>query len=183
MSRLWSIALKTYLGLILVFLYLPIVVMIVMAFNQSPLYELPVVWDTIWFQHLASNDRLLDRQRHIRSLLALANTVVATMLGTMAAFAFARYQFRGKIAAAAPAVPAHHHPLAHHRHLHAGAVLLDRHRPRPAFPAARPCRALAALCDRRRGRAAARASARSTRRPPRPWAPRPGRPSGASPCR
>jgi len=29
-------------------------------------------------------------------LLAIANTLVATMLGTMAAFAFARYQFRGK---------------------------------------------------------------------------------------
>jgi spermidine/putrescine transport system permease protein len=29
-------------------------------------------------------------------LLAITNTLVATMLGTMAAFAFARYQFRGK---------------------------------------------------------------------------------------
>ncbi|HEY2111191.1 MAG TPA: hypothetical protein VGH25_05615, partial [Dongiaceae bacterium] len=95
MSRLWHLALKTYLGLTLAFLYLPIAVMILMAFNQSPLYKLPVVWDTIWFVKLAGNDRLLTASAH-SILLALANTVVATALGTMAAFAFARYQFRGK---------------------------------------------------------------------------------------
>jgi len=90
-----SAILKTYLGLVLAFLYVPIVVMIVMAFNQSEFYALPVVWDTIWFQHLVHNDRLINAS--ITSvLLALVNMVVATMLGTMAAFAFARYEFRGK---------------------------------------------------------------------------------------
>ena len=95
MSRLWPLALRTYLGVTMAFLYLPIAVMILMAFNESPLYKLPVVWDTIWFVKLASNDRLLTAGAH-SIVLALANTVVATALGTMAAFAFARYQFRGK---------------------------------------------------------------------------------------
>jgi spermidine/putrescine transport system permease protein len=90
-----SAILKTYLGLVLAFLYVPIVVMIVMAFNQSAFYALPVVWDTIWFQNLVHNDRLINAS--VTSvLLALVNMVVATMLGTMAAFAFARYEFRGK---------------------------------------------------------------------------------------
>ena len=44
----------------LVFLYLPIVVMIVMAFNRSPLYELPFNFDLVWFKALAGNDRLLQ---------------------------------------------------------------------------------------------------------------------------
>jgi len=44
-----SALLKAYLGLVLLFLYVPIIVMIVMAFNQSPLYALPVVWDTMCF--------------------------------------------------------------------------------------------------------------------------------------
>src|SRR5262249_55838312 len=58
-------------------------------------YALPVVWDTIWFQNLASNERLINAG--VTSvLLAIATMVIATMLGTMAAFAFARYQFRGK---------------------------------------------------------------------------------------
>jgi spermidine/putrescine transport system permease protein len=90
-----SALLKAYLGLVLLFLYVPIIVMIVMAFNQSPLYALPVVWDTIWFQHLVNNDRLIHASV-VSVLLAITNMLVATMLGTMAAFAFARYQFRGK---------------------------------------------------------------------------------------
>ncbi|MFZ5791668.1 MAG: ABC transporter permease [Pseudomonadota bacterium] len=79
----------------LLFLYLPIAVMILLAFNRSPLYELPIQWDTVWFQALAHNDRLI--QAGVNSVaLALANTAIATALGTMAAIAFARYGFRGK---------------------------------------------------------------------------------------
>ena len=95
MTRLWATALKTYLAVTLAFLYLPIAVMVLMAFNQSPLYKLPMVWDTVWFERLMDNDRLLTAAAH-SIVLALANTAVATALGTMAAFAFARYQFRGK---------------------------------------------------------------------------------------
>jgi spermidine/putrescine transport system permease protein len=84
-----------YLALVLVFLYLPIAVMMVMAFNQSPLYRLPVVWDTVWFEELAGNERLLGASLN-SVVLALINAVIATALGTMAALAFARYQFRGK---------------------------------------------------------------------------------------
>ena len=51
---------QTYLGLVLVFLYLPIVVMIAMAFNRSALYELPFTFDLVWFKALAHNERLLQ---------------------------------------------------------------------------------------------------------------------------
>jgi len=89
-------ALRVYLGLLLVFLYLPIAVMVLLSFNQSQFYELPIVWDTVWYQSLAHNDRLI--RAGLNSVgLALANTVVATTLGTMTAIAFARYSFRGKI--------------------------------------------------------------------------------------
>lgn len=87
--------LRLYLGLVLAFLYLPIVVMALMAFNRSALYELPIVFDTVWFRSLAGNDRLLTASYNSVGL-ALANTLVATTLGTMAALAFARYSFRGK---------------------------------------------------------------------------------------
>jgi spermidine/putrescine transport system permease protein len=95
MRRLGSFLLKSYLALVLAFLYVPVAVMIVMAFNRSPLYELPVVWDTVWFKTLAGNDRLIAASLN-SVLLALANTAIATTLGTLAAFAFARYEFRGK---------------------------------------------------------------------------------------
>ena len=49
---------------------------------------------------------------------------------------------------AVAAVPADHHSLADHRHLHADLLLLDRDRPRPPCHLARSCRAVAALCHR-----------------------------------
>jgi spermidine/putrescine transport system permease protein len=86
---------RAYLGLVLVFLYLPVAVMALMAFNRSPLYELPLVLDTFWFDALSRNERLL--QAGFNSVaLALANTAVATALGTLAALALQRYAFRGR---------------------------------------------------------------------------------------
>ena len=84
-----------YLALILGFLYLPIAVMVAMAFNESVLYELPLKPSTIWFERLAGNERLLRASANSIGL-ALANTAIATVLGTMAALAFARYRFRGR---------------------------------------------------------------------------------------
>lgn len=95
MAGAWAV--RGYLALLLAFLYLPIAVMAVMAFNQSSLYQLPMVWDTVWFRALLTNERLLTAGAN-SVVLALANTVVATVLGTMAALAFARYAFRGKTA-------------------------------------------------------------------------------------
>ncbi|MGH6719115.1 MAG: ABC transporter permease [Alphaproteobacteria bacterium] len=83
------------LALVLVFLYLPVAVLVVMAFNRSPLYELPIVWDTVWFEALVHNERLLTASFN-SVVIALANTAIATVLGTMAALAFARYRFRGR---------------------------------------------------------------------------------------
>ena len=86
---------KIYLGLVLVFLYLPIVVMIAMAFNRSPLYEMPFTFDLVWFKALAHNERLLQASWN-SVWIACINTVIATTLGTLAAYAFARYEFRAK---------------------------------------------------------------------------------------
>ena len=88
------LAFRTVLALVLLFLYLPLAVMAVMAFNQSPLYALPMVFDTIWFERLAGNERLIGAGVN-SILIALANTAIATALGTAAALAFQRYTFRG----------------------------------------------------------------------------------------
>jgi spermidine/putrescine transport system permease protein len=84
-----------YLAAIVAFLYLPILVMMVMAFNRSPLYQIPIVFDTIWFHRLAGNEKLLGAAFN-SVFIAVINTIVATSLGTMAALAFARYRFRGR---------------------------------------------------------------------------------------
>ena len=85
----------TYLAAIIGFLYLPILVMMVMAFNRSPLYQVPIVFDTVWFERLAGNEKLLGAAFN-SVVLAVANTIVATTLGTLTALGFARYRFRGR---------------------------------------------------------------------------------------
>jgi spermidine/putrescine transport system permease protein len=88
------LAFRSVLALVLLFLYLPLAVMAVMAFNQSPLYALPMVFDTVWFERLAGNERLLTAGFNSIAI-ALANTVIATALGTMAALALNRHSLRG----------------------------------------------------------------------------------------
>ena len=86
---------RAHLALVLVFLYLPIGIMILMAFNRSALYELPFTFDLVWFKALARNQKLLTASFN-SVWIALANATLATTLGTLAALAFARYEFRGK---------------------------------------------------------------------------------------
>jgi spermidine/putrescine transport system permease protein len=93
--KLGSALLSVHLWLVLVFLYVPIVVMAVLSFNASPLYALPLEFDLVWYRALAGNTKLIDAGLHSVGI-AVVNTIIATALGTMAALAFARYQFRGK---------------------------------------------------------------------------------------
>jgi spermidine/putrescine transport system permease protein len=86
---------RSYLAAILVFLYLPIVVMMVMAFNASPLYEFPFKFDIIWFNALFRNERLLTSSLN-SIIIAIANTIIATIIGTLGAIGLNRYNFRAK---------------------------------------------------------------------------------------
>jgi putrescine transport system permease protein len=79
------------------FFYIPILSMIVYSFNAS---RLATVWggfSTKWYVSLLSNDKVIDAL--ILSLkIALVSATIATILGTMAGIALARYsKFRGRI--------------------------------------------------------------------------------------
>src|SRR5437867_1425891 len=92
-ARRWAVS--SYLAAVLAFIYLPIVIMMAMAFNRSSLYELPFQFSLTWFAQLLHNVTLLRAGRN-SLLVAAANTVIATALGTMVALAFARYRIRGR---------------------------------------------------------------------------------------
>jgi ABC-type spermidine/putrescine transport system permease subunit II len=86
---------RFYLLALLAFLYMPILVMIAMGFNESQLYELPFHFSTRWYQSLADNSQLIDSG--VNSVwIALVTSIIATSLGTMASVALARRTFRGK---------------------------------------------------------------------------------------
>ncbi|TIX90539.1 ABC transporter permease [Rhizobium sp. P44RR-XXIV] len=86
---------RTYLIAVLVFLYTPILVMMAMGFNESPLYELPFTFSTRWYSALMSNTTLLTAGAN-SIIIAVITAVLATTLGTMASVALSRSAFRGK---------------------------------------------------------------------------------------
>ena len=86
---------RLYLGLILFFLYAPILVMAAMSFNASEFYQLPFTFSTTWYSRLAGNAETLSASW--RSVwIAFVVTGIATTLGTMASLALYRYDFPGK---------------------------------------------------------------------------------------
>lgn len=86
---------RSYVGLVLFFLYAPILVMALMSFNASEFYVFPLSFTFDWYRKLSGNADIVASAW--RSLwIALATTAIATVLGTAAALALFRYDFRGK---------------------------------------------------------------------------------------
>ena len=86
---------RVLLGLVVAFLYVPIALMVLMAFNESALYTFPIVPTLHWFAALSVNDKLLDAGRN-SVMIALVTAVLSTAIGTLAALALERRSFRGR---------------------------------------------------------------------------------------
>jgi putrescine transport system permease protein len=84
------------LGFGFAFLYIPILSMIVFSFNDS---RLATVWggfSTRWYVSLLSNDQVI-RALVLSLQIALVSATIATILGTMAGIALARFRrFKGR---------------------------------------------------------------------------------------
>ncbi|GGG76300.1 peptide ABC transporter permease [Salipiger pallidus] len=92
---LLALAGRVWLGLVLLFLYAPILMMAAMSFNASPFYQLPFEFSTKWYADMAGNDQIIDAA--LRSvLIAFVVTAIATAVGTAASIALFRYDFPGK---------------------------------------------------------------------------------------
>ena len=91
-SNLFS---RIYLFSIVVFLYLPILVMILMSFNTSKFYQLPIDWTFDWYVELAGNKKLLKAGWN-SLFVAIVSTIISSVLGTCVAYAFFRFDFKGK---------------------------------------------------------------------------------------
>jgi spermidine/putrescine transport system permease protein len=79
--RLW---LNAHLGLVYVFLYVPILVLIVLSFNKS---GLPTAWtgfSTEWYGKLIVNPRILSAAGN-SLIVAVASTIISTAIGTLLA--------------------------------------------------------------------------------------------------
>lgn len=89
--------LLSMLGFGFAFFYIPILSMIVYSFNESRLASVWGGFSTKWYVSLFSNAQVIDAL--ILSLeIALVSATIATILGTMAGIALARFtKFRGRL--------------------------------------------------------------------------------------
>jgi len=95
----WIIAL-----VVVVFLITPLVITVVVSFTSSSIYTLPPPeWSFKWYQALGRKSGLTDAV-WLSVNLALTSTAISLLLGTAAAMAVVRGQFRGKEAIATFAV-------------------------------------------------------------------------------
>ena len=86
--RIWSI-------LVVLFLYVPLAVIVLYAFNRSNVQTWPIEhFSTRWFS-VAWHDQEVRDAFVLSFKVACAATAVALLLGTAAAFAVARYRFFG----------------------------------------------------------------------------------------
>jgi putative spermidine/putrescine transport system permease protein len=95
-SAFVRVALRMASGGVLLFLYLPLVVLGIYAFNESRTLAWPPTGLTLsWFAEAAGNPRIIEA--FVNSVLAgLGATAIALVLGTLAALAVQRFEFFGK---------------------------------------------------------------------------------------
>jgi len=87
--------LKFHAFIVFAFLFAPIIVLVVFSFNKT---KSGTVWggfSTRWYTALVHNVAALQAFRNTLKVAIIA-TVLATIIGTLAAFALTRFKFRGR---------------------------------------------------------------------------------------
>ncbi len=96
MSRTAKVGLLAIVGFILAFMYIPLFVVILNSFNEAQLSSWPIEnFSLYWWEFAASYEPI--RLALLNSVIvATAAMVIASLLGTLVAFALNRYEFFGK---------------------------------------------------------------------------------------
>jgi spermidine/putrescine transport system permease protein len=95
-NRLIDVILWGSLAAILVFFYIPIFTLIAFSFQEGRFLTLPFDGISLrWYGELFRNSNALDALWN-STVIAAATTLVATVIGTMAAIVAVRYRFRGR---------------------------------------------------------------------------------------
>ena len=90
------IALRVWAALVILFLWFPLAVILVYAFNRSNVQSWPIAgWTTHWFR-VAWSDPDVRNSLWLSVKVGLIATTIALTLGSMAAFAIHRFRFFGR---------------------------------------------------------------------------------------
>ncbi len=92
MKKIFS---KTYIAFIFLFLYVPIFILIVYSFNESRGRGVFSGFTLHWYKELLSNDLVLSSFANTM-IVAFASSIIATILGTMAAIGMSNFNNKMK---------------------------------------------------------------------------------------
>jgi len=93
--RAWGF-IRFYTILVYVFMFAPIAVVMVLAFNSSQFGGFPIEGFSLrWFHRLAENEAI-TRALKTSLWLGFLTAIISTTIGILASLALVRYQFRGK---------------------------------------------------------------------------------------
>jgi spermidine/putrescine transport system permease protein len=93
--------LRAFFGAVVVFLYAPIVILLIFSFNDSELPSFPLSGFTLhWYREFIANGELRGALG-TSAIVAAISSVGAVALGTLASLALSRSRFRGRSIASA----------------------------------------------------------------------------------
>jgi spermidine/putrescine transport system permease protein len=96
LSRNGRHLLRGFFVLVVVFLYAPILVLLVFSFNNSELPSFPLSGFTLHWYHEFIDNSELRASLQTSAIIAAISSIGAVFLGTLASIALARRRFRGK---------------------------------------------------------------------------------------
>ena len=84
---------KFYIGLVFLILYAPILVVILFSFNESGNLSYFSTFTLYWYKELFADSEALDALKN-SLILAVSSSIIATIIGTLAAFGISRAKNR-----------------------------------------------------------------------------------------
>jgi spermidine/putrescine transport system permease protein len=101
LSRSGAWVLRAFFFLVVLFLYAPIVILLIFSFNDSALPTFPLSGFTLhWYREFLSNSELRGALE-TSAIIAAVSSLGAVVLGVLASIALTRRRFRGKAAVSA----------------------------------------------------------------------------------
>ena len=74
---------STYMVIILLFMYIPIIALIILSFNSSKYMSTWTGFSFIWYQRLFESELIMDALKNTL-IIATLSSIIATVLGTVA---------------------------------------------------------------------------------------------------
>ncbi len=101
LSRTGAWMLRTFFFLVVLFLYAPIVILLIFSFNDSAVPTFPLSGFTLhWYHQFLTNSELRGALEN-SAIVAAVSSVGAVVLGVLTSIALTRRRFRGKAAVSA----------------------------------------------------------------------------------